>query len=153
MLNTHVYINKMYGEAPCISTSTRRYCDLSCLLVGSFLCSWIREHIARLGAAARSTSQRCGRRSGNMFANIYIEKRAHCTASIQAAAKDVSEKYLKKICCWLCGRLAGVCGLRAHSLVGSQTIKIPCIGFNVSCPLVNSGTLPLALSGACLFKK
>jgi len=47
-----------------------------------------------MGAAARSTSQRCGRRSGNIFANM--GERAQCPASIQAAAKDVHEKWEKK---------------------------------------------------------
>jgi len=44
-----------------------------------------------VAAAAQSTSQRCGRRSGNVFANIE-EKRAHCPAYIQAATKDFREK-------------------------------------------------------------
>jgi len=55
----------------------------------------IREHVAGVGAALRSTSQRCGRRSGNMFANIG-HKRAHCPASIQAVTKDVRENVWKE---------------------------------------------------------
>ena len=81
------------------------------------------------GAAARSTSQQCGCRSGNMFSisgkSVY---NARSIQAPQAAAKRCSLKCLGRVCCWRCGRLAEVgtcCDLQLTSTFSSSYIFRP----------------------------
>jgi len=93
-----------------VVTSARRYCDPSCLFGGSFVCvfrniseTWERRRVIIINVAA--VRQAFEQRVREHISGRGV--RAHCPASIQAAAKGVREKCLQWLIMLLALRATG----------------------------------------------